>query len=256
MNRKVLAVLALAAMLALSGCTVFGSNEIDEDQLVGDTTYQWETNATATYNLSDSSSSYTAVIEVTNQSELAIHRRSPLRGDESVPVNSLKFRFENGTVVNATHTNLTATRESDQTLLGLPANNGSVAWTAPRDGKSWSVPKFVDGPHQIVLPDGTRVGVPLLSRATPPPDRSTVENNQMTLRWEDPGGPMLVRYYLLRDLYLFASLFAVAAVLGTGGTLYYLREIRQARKKREDVGLDVEYDDDEFDNDDPPPGLR
>lgn len=258
MNRRLLAVVALAALVFLSGCSVFGGGEVDEEDLLGDQEYNWDANATATYDLTISSSSYAAVVDVQNQSTLTIYRSVTFRGDQEVSVADLKFQFENGTVVNATHPGLTATEGSDETELGLPASNGTVAWTASRGGKQWSTPVFVEGSHQVHLPESTRVGIPFLSQTSPSPDRSTVENDQMTLFWEEPDSSSIsIRYYLVRDLYIFGSIAILSLLLGVGGTIYYLREIRQAQQKREEVGLDIDYDDDDdVGGDGPPPGMR
>ncbi len=257
MNRRVLALLALAALVFLSGCSVFGGGEVDEEDLLGDQEYDWDANATATYDLSISSSSYAAVVNVGNQSSLTIYRSTAFQGDQEVSVADLKFQFENGTVVNATHPGLTATEGSSETELGLPERNGTVAWTASRSGKQWSTPVFVEGSHQVHLPESTRVGVPFLSQTSPSADRSTVEGDQMTLYWEEPSSSSIsIRYYLVRDLYIFGAIAALSLVVGIGGTIYYLREIREAQQKREEVGIDIDYDDDDVGGDGPPPGMR
>lgn len=255
-NRRLLAVVALAGLVFLSGCSVFGGGEIDEDDLVGDQEYDWSTDATASYDLSVSSSSYTAVLSVRNESSLTIHRSTTFQGDQPISVESLQFRFENGTVVNATHPGLTATEGSSETEIGLPADDGQVAWTAPRSGKSWSTETFVDGSHEVYLPESTRVGIPFLSRTSPSPDRSTVEDDQMVLFWEDPGSSVSLQYYLVRDLYIFGSILALVVVVGLAGAVYYVRQIREAQKRREEVGLDIDYDDDDLGGDGPPPGMR
>jgi len=59
----------------------------------------------------------------------------------------------------------------------------------------------------------------------------------------------------VQDLYLLGGVAGVAAIVALGGLLYYYRTIRAAQQEREEVGLDVEVDDDEF-GDDPPPGMR
>lgn len=257
MNRRRLALLALVAAVFISGCGIFGGGEISEDDLLEDQEYNWDVNATATFDLDVSSSAYTAVVEVENQSELEIHRESWIRGDRSIGIEALQFRFANGTVVNASHRGLTAIEGSDETTIELPAGNGTVGYTASRNGKSWSVPTPVSGTHRLDLPESTRVGIPLLSRTSPSTDDSVVEDDQMTLYWDeiDRGDTIAVRYYLVRDLWLFGGLFALSMSLLVGGVTYYYRQIRRAKKKREEVGLDIDYDDDTGD-DGPPPGMR
>ena len=256
-RRRLLAVAGLALLVFLAGCSVFGGGEIDEEDLLGEQDYDWSANATATYDLSVSSSSYTAVLRVENRSTLEIHRSNVFTGDDAVSIEALQFQFQNGTVVNATHTGLNATEGSDETVIGLPAEDGKVAWTASRSGKQWSTPVFVDGSHQVHLPESTRVGVPFLSQTSPSADRSTVEDDQMTLFWEEPDSSSIsIRYYLVRDLYIFGAIAIGGLVIGVGGSVYYVRQIREAQQKREEVGLDIDYDDDDFGDGGPPPGMR
>jgi hypothetical protein len=270
MNRRYLALAALAAMILLSGCSMFGGGgEISEDELTSEASYEWETNATASYNLTTSpllslsTDTFRAVIELDNQSTLEIHRERTFRGDTSVPIEALQFRFTNGTVVNAAHENLTAVQNADHTEIQLPAEYGTVAYTANWGGgsmggygRSWATPTYVRGSYEVTLPEGARVGLPLLSRARPGEYSSTVEDNRMTITWEEPEGAVAVRYYHTRDLFILGSLVATAILVGIGGTLYYYRQIQRAKRKRQEVGLDVEETDDHRREDGPPPGMR
>jgi len=256
MNRRILALCGLILLVALAGCS-FGSNELEGDDLTGDADYQWENNETVTLNLSVSSNSYTTVIHLQNQSELTVYRERAFRGDDSLDVNAVEFRYENGTVVNATQANITAIQRDDETEIRLPAANGSVGFTASRSGKSFSTPVFVEGSYRLDLPEGTRVGIPLISQVDPGGYNTTVENNQMVIRWGNiSGGSISIQYYLIRDLYLFGGLILIAGILGVGGIVHYYRQILAAKQKREEVGLDVERDDDDLEDDGPPPGLR
>lgn len=259
MNRRRRALLAVALAVFLAGCGVFGGGgEIDQGALTSDQEYDWESESTVMVDLGVSSDVYTAVVNISQRSSLGVYREDTFRGETSVPIEALQFQFTNGTVVNATHSGLTASQGSDETTIELPAENGSVAFTAPREGKSWTSPAYVDGEYELRLPEGTRVGLWGLSRSTPDPDETVVEDDQMTIYWEgvERGDPLSVRYYLVRDLYLFGALGAIALSIGIGGLVYYYRQIRRARSKREDVGLDIDVEDDDFGDDGPPPGMR
>jgi hypothetical protein len=261
MRQRTLALCGLAVLVFLAGCS-FGGGEIPEDELTGEAEYDWDTNASASFTLHDSerfsfsSETYAAVIRIDNQSSLGVYSETALQGDSSIQIEALQFQFTNGTVVNATHQNLTAIEGSGETEIRLPAANGTVGYTTARDGKRWSTPVFVDSAHQVTLPAGGRVGIPLLSRTRPGGYETSVTDNRMTIQWEEVDrNQMLVRFYLVRDIYLLGGVVAIAGMVGAGGLLYYLRAIRAAKKKREDVGLDIEMEDDEFD-DGPPPGMR
>jgi hypothetical protein len=107
----------------------------------------------------------------------------------------------------------------------------------------------------MVLPPSARIGVPLLSQAGPGGYTTAVAGDRMTVRWEGvDGGTVRVRYYLQRDLMLFGGLAVLVLVVGVGGALYYVREIRTLEQRRKEMGDEVEYDDDPRDRG-PPPGM-
>jgi hypothetical protein len=264
MRRRILLVCGLGLLVFTAGCSLGGGGgEISEEKLTEEADYDWDASANTSYTLitgetfSLSSPDYRAVIEVTNQSTLEVFGERRFRDDTSLGVEALQFRFTNGTVVNATHGNLTAVEGSDETEIQLPAENGTVAFRDGRSGRSWSTPVYVDGSHQVTLPNGTRVGIPFLSRVSPGGYDTTLEDGRMTVRWDEiEGGSITIRYYLLRDLYIFGGIAVLGLLLGIGGLLYYVRQIRRAKEQRQDVGLDVEVDDDDVGDDGPPPGMR
>ncbi len=253
MRRRLLALGSLLVLALLAGC--FGPSEIPEDQLTRDANYTWDTDANASYTLSRSS--YEAVYVVPNQTTLHVHSSDSLGTDQPVDVRALKFRFTNGTVVNASHANLSATLAQKRTTLHLPASDGQVAYTASRSGKTFATPVVVEGAQTITLPPSARVGVPLLSQVSPGGFHTAVDGDRMTIRWSDrTGGVLHVSYYLQRDLLLFSLLVLVVVTLGVGGSVYYLRQIRRLERRREELGLDVDYDDDDPRDRGPPPGMR
>lgn len=259
MNKRYRALLALAAMVFLAGCGIFGGGgEIDEEDLLGDQEYDWESNSTVTFDLDISSSSYTAVTHVENRTSIEVFNENLVQGQTSVSIESLQFRYENGTVINATHPQLRAIEGSDETTIEFPDERGAVAFTAARGGKSWATPAFVDGEYRVDLPESTRVGIWGLSQTSPTPDETVVEDDQMSLFYADveEGDSISIRYYLVRDLYLFGGLAALSVSIGAGGIFYYYRQIRRAKQKREDVGLDIDMEQDDIDDEGPPPGMR
>jgi hypothetical protein len=107
------------------------------------------------------------------------------------------------------------------------------------------------------MPSGARVGVPLLSQVSPGDHTTSVADNRMTVTWGDvDDGALTVHYYLQRDLFLFSGLVLVATVVGVGGLAYYFRQLKQLESVREQIGLDVETEDDDVGDDGPPPGMR
>ena len=252
-RKRLLALGALVVAAALAGC-FGGSSEIADNRLNENATYDWNASADATHDISRSS--YATILSVTNDT-VEVWQRDAIEGETPVRLRALQFRFDNGTVVRANETgNLTARTGNDRTTIEMPADSGQVAYTAARSGKSFSTPVFVNGSQEIILPPGARVGIPLLSQVSPGNSNTSVENDRMTIRWENrTDGNLNARYYLERDLLIFAALAIIAILVGGGGGLYYFRQIRTLEAQREEIGIDIDYDDDEFD-DDPPPGMR
>lgn len=257
MNRRLLAAVLVVALVGLSGCTsVFGPGQPDPDELAAEGEYDWDAPANTTFNISRSQ--FTAVIAVQNRSHVVVYQTSEVGTDEPLPIRALQFRYPNGTVVTANASNLGAENQGQRTNITLPQADGQVAFTAPRpNAKRFATPVFVPGSHAVVLPPRARVGIPLLSQVNPGGYNASVTDNRMTVRWGSvENGPVVTRYYLQRDVLIFGAIAAVLAVAGVVGALYYVRQIRVLERKRQEIGLDVEMDDEDPDDDGPPPGMR
>ncbi|WP_424018317.1 DUF5803 family protein [Halorientalis pallida] len=255
MNRRlVLGVVALAALVTLAGCSVLGPGEPDAEALGKNVSYNWSTDANATIDINDTR--YEAVYRVENRSSIELYDRDALGTEHPLEIEGLKFRFRNGTVRNLTADDVELSRK--RMTVSIPGENvsGKVAFSSPRNGKSFSLPTFLSGRYVVTLPESARVGVPILAQVSPGGYDSTLRNDRVTLTWDDVEQRSLsIRWYLERDLWLFGGLVVIALLLGIGGTLYYLRQIRALESRREEVGLDVDTGDD-FDDDGPPPGMR
>lgn len=255
MSRRHLALGALALSLLLAGCAV-GPREIPAKDLTGDATYDWDTDANVTYNLTRNQ--YTAIFDLTNRSSLAVYGHGTLGGQQPIDVNALRFRFPNGTVVNATHPDLSVVKEKDLTNISLPASEGKLAYANHRNGKEFSSPVFVEGSWDVTLPPSARVGVPLLSAVGPGGYNRTYEDDRVTLHWGNvTASTVHARWYLQLDLFLFTTIIVAGLGLAIGGSIYYLRQIRRLERRRKEMGIDVEEEETEDPRDQgPPPGMR
>lgn len=249
-RRLLLAVGVLAVLAALAGCsTILGPGEPSAENIGQNATYDWDTSANVTVNVTGSE--YTAVYAVENRTAVELYRRDALGTENPLDIRGVKFQYPNGTVENITVENVSLTR--NRAVVTLPARDGQLAFTSPRTGKSWASPTFVDGTYDVTLPPGARVSVPILAQVSPGEYTTDLSNDRVTLHWENVDTRSVsVRWYLARDLWLFGGLLGVGILVGAGGLLYYLRQIRSLERKREEVGLDVDTGDD---RDDPPPGM-
>lgn len=247
---RTLALLALVALSVSAGCLnhPFISGGTDASELSGSETYEdmWGTDADAM--LVAERGQYRAVYRV-NESDrvFEVYQRDSLGTERPLPISSLKYRYPNGTVVNASALSVTETR--DRLKIHLPQQHGKVAFVAPREGKRIDTQRFVTGSYVVVLPPKARVGVPLLAQVRPRGYNTTMVDDRVRIRWSEVTEreqAIVVRYYLERDLTIFGGLVAVVVVVGIVGMAYYLWQIRQLVKQREAVGLDVDTGDDEF----------
>ena len=239
--RRGLALLALCVLVLTAGCSALGPGEVSEADLAENVDHDWNTTANAT--LTVERDRYRAVYRVTGRETIDLYH--PRRLDNRDPIDPIgaAFRYPNGTVVNITTDDVE--RADGATVVTLPAENGSLAFAAPRTGKRLAVPTNVPGSYEVVLPDGGRVQYPLLGRVVPGGyDRSVASDGRVHLRWADPRGDrVVVEYYLARDLLLLGGIVAVAGAALLGGAAYFLLVLRRLRRRRDEVALDVETGD-------------
>lgn len=232
--RRTLAVIGLLALVVLAGC---GGGVVSEEALSEEATYEWETGADATINVTGSE--FQAVLTVDNQSTVELYRRAELGGEEPVPISAIKFRYRNGTVLNASAIEVS---ESDsRTIVDLPAGEGQFAYTGSARSGELFVPVAVNGSHEVILPAGTRISAPIISGVEPGGYESVIEDDRVHIRWETiTSDTITVSYYLERDLYLFVGLIGLVAAIAGGGWLYFRYQLRDLRTERAEAGLDME----------------
>jgi hypothetical protein len=245
MNRRLLLATVLLAVLAVSaGCAgPLGSGGGDLQERVSESAdYDWSTSKNVTIDVR--SDEYTAVYAVENRSTLELHHYDSFGGEAPLPISAVQFRHPNGTVVDHEAIQVEETRH--KTILTLPAEEGKLAFTAPAGGKEFNLPVFVEGSYEVTLPPGMRVGVFLLSDVRPRGYEATVEDGRTTIEWDEVTSEnVVVRYYLERDLTIFASIVALLTGVALVGLGYFVVQIRRLEERREEMGLDVDTSDDD-----------
>lgn len=253
MNRTLLHAVGLAAVLVTAGCTGGPFGGVSEEKLCESQSYDWNTSAAATYNVT-TGGEYHAVYDVNNTSTFELYRTDGLGNDQPLQISSVQFVAANGTEYGCEDIEVSTSRR--RTTVKLPAENGQFAYTSSSTPKHFTTRTFVNGSHEVVLPPQREVSNPLFGNIQPKPD-DVVRNSddRLTLRWSGVDAEtIVVQYYLRRDVPLFFGLVTVAGLAAVAGIVYYYRLIRGLRRKREEAGLDVDVEDDEFD-DGPPPGM-
>jgi hypothetical protein len=260
MNRRhLLALVGLAALALTAGC--FGPGAISDEQLDQEPAepYAWDTERDAHITV-QTDSSFRAVYNVSStDGSIELFRRDGFGGRNPLNVRALRYRYPNGTVLSGTELEargggVDRSRETVTVTFPEGAENGTLAFTAGATPKRFSLPTFVDGSYEVVLPPNRRIDIPVFGTVSPRGYTAETIDSRTHIRWDEVSSRGIsVQYYLQRDIPIFGAIAAVSIVIGLGGAFYYKRQIDQLREVREEMGLDVDV---EEKDDGPPPGMR
>lgn len=257
MNRRlVFAVLAVVALVGLAGCSTFfggiSDEELDRDQEYDDLR---DSDADVAIDIEGggliSSGEFRAVYDLNDTDELSLYRSSFYR-DEALDIHSVRYWHPNGTVM--TGSELAVEQDRSSTTVRVPDGNGTLAFSGGAGSRTFQLPAYVEGSYEVTLPEGHRTSNFLFGDVNPSGyDREVVDDRER-LYWEHVDSTISLRYYQTRDVPLFAGLVATAVLLGGLGIAYYYRQVKRLQERREEMGLDIDIEDDSDDG--PPPGLR
>lgn len=235
-RRRLLAVGVLAVLFGLAGC--LGGGGIDQSALAENQTYAWDVGADVSFNLSDGG--VYAVHDVENGSAVEVYRSTEFQGNQPVSVSAVKFRYDNGTVVNSSA--VTVERSGGRTVLTPPAADGQLAYTTGRPPKDFGIGVDATGSYEVILPPRMRIGVPVFGQIAPGgAELSRTADDRVRLHWDSlDGANISLSYYLERDFWLVVGIAALGLLAGVGGVLYYRYQIRQLQRRRERSGLEME----------------
>ncbi|ERJ07728.1 membrane lipoprotein [Halorhabdus tiamatea SARL4B] len=248
-TRLLLGIVGLVGLLALAGCL----SPVSDADLAENATYDWEADANASYRLY--AGNYTAVVDIQDRESLELFLPDGLGSRQAIPISGLKFRYPNGTVANDSVYEVSTGRS--EVVLEPPVSNGTVAFTARRSGSDFRTRVLVEGTHEVALPPNKRVGLPVFSRVVPGDYETGRVGDRTIISWNSIDRDLItIQTYLERDLLLFGGIVVIALVVGAFGLVYYRREIAKLRTEREELGLDVDQDEDDPRDRGPPPGMR
>ncbi|WP_265111275.1 DUF5803 family protein [Halosolutus halophilus] len=258
MNRRfALAILAVALLVSIAGCsTIFGGisdEELDRDEEYDDLR---DSDADVAIDVEGGGligdGEFRAVYDLNETDELSLYRSSFYR-DEAFDIHSVRYWYPNGTVLTGSELDVDQGRSS--TEVAVPDGNGTLAFSGDAGSKTFRLPAFVTGSYEVTLPEDHRTTNFLFGDVNPGGyERETVDGDRERLVWEEVDSTISIRFYHARDITLFAGLVGTVVLLGGVGIGYYYRKVKRLREQREELGLDVDVEDDSDDG--PPPGLR
>ncbi|MFW6385235.1 MAG: DUF5803 family protein [Halodesulfurarchaeum sp.] len=232
--KRTSAVLGFLALLLLAGCT---GGVVSDQALQESASYEWDTDATVTVTAGDDT--YQAVYDLENQSEVELFHRDDLGGENPLPIRAIQFRYPNGTVVNASA--MTVDESDRRTVVTMPQSEGKFAYTAEYRAGEMFIPVGASGNYEVILPPGARIGVPVIGAAEPAGYDKTIRNDRVHVEWGNPADDAItISYYFQRDLYIFAGLLGVLALLTVIGLAYFRLQIGSLKSEREAEETDVE----------------
>jgi hypothetical protein len=259
-RRLALGVVALAFLAVTAGCLGFGTGDVPAEELDAEPeqSYAWDADTDVHIEIQNNAK-FRAVYDL-NQSSIELFRRDGFGGRNPLDVEAVRYRYQNGTVINGSQIRARGgeiRRTRDVVTVSLPQNQGGgkLGFTAGSTPKRFSLPVFVEGSYEVVLPPDRRIDFPVFGTVRPRGYETMRRGDQTVIRWDESvtARSLTVQFYLQRDLTIFAGIVLLFSLVGGGGLLYYRRQIAALREQREELGLDVDTDD-EFDKG-PPPGM-
>lgn len=236
MRRRLLAVGMLALLTVLAGCAGPFGGGLDTSRADEDADYDWDTTADAT--LTVENDRVLAVYRVENRSTIEIYGFRRFGNERPLDPVAVRFRHPNGTVVGPEA--MAFSTANSRTVIELPASEGQLGVTLPKNGKRVRTPVPVEGSHEMILPENAHVRYYLLGRVVPEADERVEEADGLVhLRWDDVSRDrIVVEYYLERDLVIFTAVLAVAGLAILGGLVFFWLQLRTLRERREQVAWD------------------
>ncbi|MDZ7850948.1 MAG: DUF5803 family protein [Halodesulfurarchaeum sp.] len=231
--RRTLAVLAVAGLLTMAGC--LGGGAVDEQALAEPANYEWNTSADVS--VSVDGGSYQAVLAMNDRTNVSLFGPGEFGGETALPIRAVKYRYPNGTVVNASA--LSVSEVGERTVVEVPRSGGQLAYTAGVLSNELFLPVTINGSYAVRLPPGTAVSAPIIGGARPGGYDLERTEDRITLRWQNPETDVLsVDYYQERNLYIFGGLLGVAGLIAGAGLLYFRAQLRTLAARRGAVGPD------------------
>ncbi len=254
MNRRLLlAAVAVALLATTAGCSaIFGG--ISEEALDREAEYDdlLEREADVVIDIERGGllggGEFRAVHDLNDTAQLSLYR-STFYSDNALDVEGVRYWYPNGTMLTGSELEVDQSRSS--TEIVVPDGNGTLAYTGEASGRTFQLEAFTHGSYEVLVPEGYRTSNFLFGNVNPGGYEREVIDDREQLSWEHNDSAISLRYYLPRDLVLFVGVVGVVAVLGGAGILYYRRQVERLREQREEMGLDVEIEDD----DSGPPGF-
>ncbi|MFC4437272.1 MULTISPECIES: DUF5803 family protein [Natrialbaceae] len=256
MNRRlVLAVIAVALLTSLAGCSmIFGGisdEELDREQEYDDL---HESDADVAVDIDSGSmiggGEFRAVYDLNETEELSLYRSNFYR-EQALDIHSVRYWYPNGTEVTGSDLEVDQGRSS--TEVRVPDGNGTLAFSGSAGSRTFQLPAYVEGSYEVTTPEGYRTTNFLFGDVNPGGYEREIVDDQERLAWNDVDSTISLRYYVARDIPIFVGLVGTVVALGGVGIAYYYRKVKQLREQREELGLDVDIEDD---SDDGPPGFN
>lgn len=256
-RRHLLALASLAALTLAAGC--LGGGSVSDDQLTDRPacgSYEWGANVDVHLTVTEDAR-FCGVYRVQGDS-IELYQRDGFGSRTPLDVSAMRYRYPDGTVIDGAELRArggSVDRTDEVVRVTLPdgASGGRLAFSGPSTPKRFSLPTFVTGSYEVVLPPHRRTEFFLFGSVRPSGySERTIDDRERThIRWRAVSADSVsIRFYHQRDLSIFAAIVGALSVVAVGGVAYYQRQIRQLRRRREESDVDDDV------GDGPPPGMR
>lgn len=249
-KRLVSAILVLALLALMAGCLSMIFGGISDETLDANESYDDLLDRDADVVIDVDGGEYRAVFNLSETEEISMYQSTFYR-EEALDIEAVRFWYPNGTMVTGSQIYVDQGRSS--TDVRFPNENGTFAYRASAGSRSLSVQAYTDGSYEVTLPSGYGTTNFLFGRVSPSGYDRNMVGDRERLFWDENDDDIAIRFYRTWHIPAFLGAVGVILIIGGGGIYHLYRKIQRLREQREELGLDIDIDDDSERR--PPPGM-
>lgn len=255
MTRRFVLALACVAILATSaGCLAYVTDggEVSNETLdvEPDGAYDFDTDRDVAVTLTVNAT-YRAVYNVSDRDEIRLYSETVYQGDQPMEFEAFRYQYPNGTVLNGTEFRAAGgevDQTPDETFVRFTdeMEGGKMAFSGTGSPRRFTMLTYIEGSYAVTLPPEFTTEFPVVGHVSPGGYEVVEADGRNRIVWDSvTSNSIVVQSYRDRDLTVFGAILVIALIAAVVGTLYFRRQLEELRRRRREMGLGIDEDENE-----------